>query len=61
MKQNDIGILKMLSARYVPKKYIDEVTKLGLLIKCHEMSKDDPSNISRELMEFSTQISSDCK
>ena len=74
MRQKNIGILKRLSARYVAKKWIDEVTKSTVfnealleskklhVIKCSRINLNyNPSNISGKLMEFSNQIRSDCK
>ena len=49
LRQNDTGILTMLSTRYVAKKWIGKVTKSGelnellhqnLKIPYHQMSKD---------------------
>ena len=64
----------MPSARYVAKKLIGEVTKSRVfneasleskkfhVIKCQRINLNyNPSNISRKLMEFSSQIRSDCK
>ena len=64
----------MPSARYVAKKWIGEVTKSRVfneasleskkfhVIKCQRINLNyNPSNISRKLMEFSSQIRSDCK
>ena len=74
MREKDIGILKMPPARYVSKKWIDEVTKSTksrvlnealITFECYQMSKKNvnynPLNISGKLMEFSNQIRSDCR
>ena len=74
MRQKDIGILKMQSARYVAKKWINEVIKSRVFNETLLESKKlhvityqrinlnyDPSNISGKLVEISNQIRSDCK